>query len=533
MVAKSLYRSVDLINAVNKVIIANQLMKPNDRLLLSISGGQDSICLLVLFNQFYTQMELDLNLLWCHHLWQFDSFSLMRQITKLSFLFQFNSCFAITSKFVPSELLARNWRQNCSYRLCLFYNYCKIILAHSASDKAETILLNFLRGTGLTGLSPLHWTKQINEKSFKKEFGTNLQSGEHISQIVTSVSSLHMIKGCASSLRASKMQNRLCVFCPSDTREDAEQKAQQPVPFFYWLSFDFIRLIKQKKDTKEKKGTIFHFPPLVANIPIFTLCAPLHMQLFTSSLHKAPTVQRCTYNLCTVDTLCKDTGKNTKQKRFICLLCTIETETRTKKKKNLLVLYYESSLHLLCVHRRCKAGAPCVASSLHLGLCIFFAHASLMQVVHLFCTSGTDKAKQMQNTQRIRGKKGTRLCVPLCTFAPTVHCALSKEDAKLFFKNSLLCLLDKAFFKKPLKGVPFDCAGKKTAKYSKKWFNVVSYAFFKVCFISIEQNKQYPKKTMCQKTEGLEDLELNQIPLSYIQSKIRIPQDTFWFYRSI
>ena len=155
MVSKSLHRSIDIANLIHKTIVTNQLIQGTDRVLLSISGGQDSICFLSLLNQFHGQFNLHLGLFWCHHLWQIDSFSLMRQIAKISFLFQFNSCFAITEKFVPSELLARNWRHKCSYRICLFYNYYKMGLAHSANDKVETILLNLMRGTGVTGLSPL------------------------------------------------------------------------------------------------------------------------------------------------------------------------------------------------------------------------------------------------------------------------------------------------------------------------------------------------------------------------------------------
>ena len=147
-----------------------------DKILLSISGGQDSICLLVILNQLSAQMEFKLGLVWCHHLWQIDSFSLMRQITKISYLFQLNSCFAITPKPIPSELLARNWRHDCSARICFFYNYYKMSLAHSASDKTETILLNLMRGTGLAGLSPLSWEK--------KNTVQNIKQREHVSQLL-------------------------------------------------------------------------------------------------------------------------------------------------------------------------------------------------------------------------------------------------------------------------------------------------------------------------------------------------------------
>ena len=157
MGAKFFYRDIDLVYFVNNKLISNNLINQKDRVLLSFSGGQDSICFVFILNQLYCQLELDITFFWCHHLWQTDSFYLMQQIAKLSFLFQFNSCFPIPLTCISSELLARKWRQSCSYRVCLFYNYSKICLAHTFNDKVENIFLNFIRGTGLIGLAPLRW----------------------------------------------------------------------------------------------------------------------------------------------------------------------------------------------------------------------------------------------------------------------------------------------------------------------------------------------------------------------------------------
>ena len=164
MITKSSSRSIDLVNSVEKSLIKNQLIKKRDKILFSISGGQDSICLLAILNQLSAQVDFYTGLIWCHHLWQVDSFLLMRQITKISYLFKKNIYLAIATKPIPSELLARNWRHNCSSRISFFYKYNKISLAHSANDKAETILLNLMRGTGVAGLSPLLWKKKDHKK---------------------------------------------------------------------------------------------------------------------------------------------------------------------------------------------------------------------------------------------------------------------------------------------------------------------------------------------------------------------------------
>ena len=162
---KSFYRRIDLVNKSNKLNLISQ----NDQILLSFSGGQDSICLVFMLNQLYSQLELHITLFWCHHLWQTDSFYLMQQVAKLSFLFQFNSCFTISSNSLSSELLARKWRQSCSNRVSFFYNGSKICLAHTFNDKVETIFFNFMRGTGLTKLSPLRREQFISKSSSTNE----------------------------------------------------------------------------------------------------------------------------------------------------------------------------------------------------------------------------------------------------------------------------------------------------------------------------------------------------------------------------
>ncbi len=235
MVAKSLHRSVDLVNSIRKSLVTNQLIKGTDKVLLSISGGQDSICLLVVFNQLHAQMELSLGLLWCHHLWQIDSFSLMRQMAKISYLFQLNSCFAITPKPVLSELLARNWRHNCSYRICFFYNYYKITLAHSANDKAETILLNLMRGTGVTGLSPLRWEKRISEHFVKKE--------EHVSQLSTFPNSLFFWSPFFVFQRNTEKNDEIFLNKQRVKNEIERKTAVHITPLGYEIK-DFKKLIK-------------------------------------------------------------------------------------------------------------------------------------------------------------------------------------------------------------------------------------------------------------------------------------------------
>ena len=130
--------------------------KNHKSLLITFSGGQDSVALLVLLFGIQSQNLLKLNILWNHHLWHKDSFFITRHILKLSFLFKISAHSAIATSSVKTEIQARQWRLKVSRRLSNFYKYQNVMQAHSGTDKIETLLLNLFRGTGNT--SPFHST---------------------------------------------------------------------------------------------------------------------------------------------------------------------------------------------------------------------------------------------------------------------------------------------------------------------------------------------------------------------------------------
>ena len=136
-------KSVSLINSVNK-------QESNQNFLMSVSGGQDSMCLFILFFCIENQHSLILNLLWNNHLWHKNSFFVARHLFKLSFLFKKRIHNVLAVNSVKSELKARKWRLKSSRRLSSFYNYSALVKGHTATDKVETLLLNLFRGTANT-----------------------------------------------------------------------------------------------------------------------------------------------------------------------------------------------------------------------------------------------------------------------------------------------------------------------------------------------------------------------------------------------
>ena len=155
-------KSINLIKLVSKQV-------SNENILIAFSGGQDSISLIILCFGIKSQNSLILNLLWNNHLWHKDSFFLARHTTKLGYLFQVALHSPITTTSVKTELGARHWRLKSSRRLQSFYNYHKIMQAHTGTDKIETLLLNLFRGTGNT--SPFYFTdflRYLSQKQTRK-----------------------------------------------------------------------------------------------------------------------------------------------------------------------------------------------------------------------------------------------------------------------------------------------------------------------------------------------------------------------------
>ncbi|MHC5724600.1 MAG: tRNA lysidine(34) synthetase TilS, partial [Nostoc sp.] len=62
---------------------------------------------------------------------------------------------------VNSEAAARDWRYQALSAIAQANNYQYIVTGHTASDRAETLLYNLIRGTGADGLQALTWQRPL------------------------------------------------------------------------------------------------------------------------------------------------------------------------------------------------------------------------------------------------------------------------------------------------------------------------------------------------------------------------------------
>ena len=139
------------------------LLPSNSTLLLSISGGQDSMALLKLINDLKKLYQWKIEIWHGDHQWHNKSETVKDELE----LWCFNKHISFHSnqankEEVSNEAKARDWRyKNLIMKAKLLssnniYFPCKRILTgHTATDRAETIIMNLARGSDLIGLSTL------------------------------------------------------------------------------------------------------------------------------------------------------------------------------------------------------------------------------------------------------------------------------------------------------------------------------------------------------------------------------------------
>jgi tRNA(Ile)-lysidine synthase len=143
-------------NLINRLNI-----KPKSSLLIAISGGQDSLCLLKLSLDFQQKYNLNIGIIHINHQCRNDSnyntqslISFIKKYTIPVYLYQI-----IPSHY--SEVEFRNLRYQLFLTIAQKYKYNIIATAHSLTDQVETCLHNFFRGASLDSLNSIIWSRNL------------------------------------------------------------------------------------------------------------------------------------------------------------------------------------------------------------------------------------------------------------------------------------------------------------------------------------------------------------------------------------
>jgi tRNA(Ile)-lysidine synthase len=155
-----------IINLFTKIIRKRKLILSNQHLMLAISGGQDSLCLLVLIFVIKNQWCLSFYSTYCNHFWQINSFFLNFHLLKMHYLIKVQIIITVPFDFLKTEDKSRVWRYSQFERIRILYKFDAIITGHTKSDTTETFLFNIFRGCGISHLSSISWKKKIVFKKF-------------------------------------------------------------------------------------------------------------------------------------------------------------------------------------------------------------------------------------------------------------------------------------------------------------------------------------------------------------------------------
>ena len=138
--------------------LQNLLPQRSLKLLVAVSGGADSMCLLdLLFN---SDLELELSIAHMNFNLRGEESNadekLVRDWAKEHgveiFVESVDTVAYSNEHSISIEMAARDLRYNWFYSLKEKYHFDYIVLAHHANDNAETLLLNVVRGSGIKGI---------------------------------------------------------------------------------------------------------------------------------------------------------------------------------------------------------------------------------------------------------------------------------------------------------------------------------------------------------------------------------------------
>ncbi|MBD2775114.1 tRNA lysidine(34) synthetase TilS [Iningainema tapete] len=148
---------------IHRQIRSRQLFRRNQRLLVAVSGGQDSLCLIKLLLDLQPKWGWDLAVAHCDHRWRTDSQANAHHVENLAKTWGSQFYLQIAQEPLHSEAAARDWRYQALSAIAINHNFDCIVTGHTASDRAETVLYNLIRGTGADGLQSLTWQRPLTD----------------------------------------------------------------------------------------------------------------------------------------------------------------------------------------------------------------------------------------------------------------------------------------------------------------------------------------------------------------------------------
>lgn len=142
------------------MLLTRGLLEPQSRLLVAVSGGQDSLCLIKLLLDLQYKWGWELAIAHCDHRWTKDV-GIADHVAQIAQSLAIPFYLKVAGEVTQTEAAARLWRYQSLIEIATENRFEKIVTGHTQSDRAETLLYNLIRGSGADGLQALTWRRAL------------------------------------------------------------------------------------------------------------------------------------------------------------------------------------------------------------------------------------------------------------------------------------------------------------------------------------------------------------------------------------
>jgi len=150
-----------MVNKVLQYIREKNMLLPNDRVIVGVSGGADSVCLLKVLLAVRNTIPIEIFVVHIEHgirgQESLEDARFVEELARINNLEFKQFSYDVLSKAqmasLGTEEMGRILRYQSFQNALLEFNCNKIAVAHNKNDNTETCLLNLFRGSGLKGLS--------------------------------------------------------------------------------------------------------------------------------------------------------------------------------------------------------------------------------------------------------------------------------------------------------------------------------------------------------------------------------------------
>ncbi len=154
-----------MIEKIIKTIDEHKLIEKGDRIIVGLSGGPDSVCLLHVLHSLASRLNISIAAVHINHMLRGDE-SLEDELYAGELCKQLGISLHVARHDIKSISFKKKLSIEEAGREIRYEEYksvadregaSKIAVAHNRNDQAETVLLNIIRGTGLEGLKGMDY----------------------------------------------------------------------------------------------------------------------------------------------------------------------------------------------------------------------------------------------------------------------------------------------------------------------------------------------------------------------------------------